>query len=1124
MKIKNIIRFCTAALTAMFFIGCQQEELVKPSALMSDSSLTFAATDAEPQTFTIASDDDWMIDVPEDWLTVSPMTGSGTQEITVTVNDNVQGGVVNRPRQSTLTIANKRGYSVTTIIYQNGDNYLGVNEMPISDIVALEDAEYAKVAQAQVMALTSEGFVVTDNSGSIYVKANADVAVGDVVYLAGEKSTLYGNPVLNAGDVTVKSHVDATYPAAVDLIANLDPANANRIVYVSTYAGLLGTSLKYEQTLPVSVSLVDPKTGAFDLEAVNMHNLNIEAYFLGIDKGDVKLALTKFEDQGINENLKAYFFDDFSWMKSYIEESGQKVGDSVGTDNPSADAPNLRSTAAFETLLEELLARGYEDLNSSAKVIYPQAYYWKFGKTSEATKNNNGGMKLPKMELQGSDLVNIDLEFDWSPHMTGSGNIDKVSVVAEIVEGSGSFDNGTKVSDPFVNECKKGDLKWHHVNTMIRGANNTTRIIIRPFEYASVTPDQQRWHLDNIKISDSDIPYSDPVYANVTLSEEIVTFEGVPAGPVELKIKSDNPWTLTKSMDTDWFEIDITEGLAGEEVTVTVTCQSSTVSTLRKGTIMLASADTRKNIHVVQSAAGGELAPLISIVGGNKGSVSHAAGSFTLDVQANVHYEFESDASWVKVEPAPATKAIVETTSLLVTYEANSQEVERTARIKVFNTLDNLESVYTLTQAAYESGIYFQDDFTWLAPWADVYGSADSVGDDNPSGAAPNVYTQKSHLEYDGVGYANGGAGVEGYTSFLAEFAKRGYVDINASVQALYTQKYYFKIGKGSCHTGLKLPAMELEGATATDVVLTFDWSAHMTGSGNIDKVNIVVELEGDGVCADSRAKISNPISPDQAKGDLKWQPVKMLLKGVTSNTRIIVRPTHLVDHDGITQQRWYIDNVKVAKPKQTVVAAWDLSSAGMPSYKDTFGGTAPGTLDKAAGHGDKYIAANAAGTGKIAYVQIDKTEIDVNNKAARIVGDTGEPYVTGSWVGDYWYLDAEASIPAGSLMGVSYTSRASGTGMKYWLVEYFDGKQWKPAMPVQTLEGTSVQYNLNHNNTDNFNVEFVAMTVADMTTFQVRQTCVENAQASGKGALPAPNGGTVRLKGEALSPKIVMF
>ena len=53
---KNIMNICAAVLVALPFVACQQEELVKPSALMSDSSLTFDATDAEAQTFTIASD------------------------------------------------------------------------------------------------------------------------------------------------------------------------------------------------------------------------------------------------------------------------------------------------------------------------------------------------------------------------------------------------------------------------------------------------------------------------------------------------------------------------------------------------------------------------------------------------------------------------------------------------------------------------------------------------------------------------------------------------------------------------------------------------------------------------------------------------------------------------------------------------------------------------------------------------------------------------------------------------------------------------------------------------------------------------------------------------------------
>ena len=198
---------------------------------------------------------------------------------------------------------------------------------------------------------------------------------------------------------------------------------------------------------------------------------------------------------------------------------------------------------------------------------------------------------------------------------------------------------------------------------------------------------------------------------------------------------------------------------------------------------------------------------------------------------------------------------------------------------------------------------FFADDFSWVAPWADKYGSDDSVGTDNASGKAPNVYTQSTHLE---------GGVSEGYPALLTVFAEKGYEDINPSVQAFYTQKYYFKFGKTRAHTGIKLPAIDFKNANAVDATISFDWSAHMTGAGNIDKVQIVVEIVGDGVCADSEAKISLPISHPQEKGDLKWQNAKVLLKGVTSSSRIIIRPTHLEDHDGIEQQRWHLDNIMV--------------------------------------------------------------------------------------------------------------------------------------------------------------------------------------------------------------------
>lgn len=703
MKIfKNILRLCAAAIIALPMAGCGQDELVKPSALLSESSLTFEAIGAESQTLTIASDESWFIDVDADWITVDPMSGTNTVDVTVTVTDNVKNGAMDAPREGTLTIANNRGYSIRTVIYQEGDNYLGVEEMPISKIFTLDDGLFAKVAEAQVVALTSDGFVATDESASIYVSYKGEIAIGDKVSLAGEKVTLYGNAALEAGGVTVKSNAEVTRPEPVDLLSNLDPSKANVVTYVTVEAGLLGHELKFELSLPVAIKLLDPRAGVVDIESVNMHNISVKAYVLGLSDGELTLAVTDVQDNGINDSLNAYFYDDFSWMKSYIDASGVRVDDSVGDNNSGGEAPNLRSNDALSGLLKALTDKGYEDLNPNSKVIYAQKYYWKFGKTSTATVNNNNGMILPKQDFKGDELINVDLDFDWAAHMTGSGNIDKVQIVVELT-GKGFFDNGTQISDPFVTTQEKGHLEWQHATVTAKGVNNTTRFIIRPAEYASVTPDQQRWHLDNIKIADSDIPYSDPVYAKVIVSDDVITFEGTPDKPYELKIESDNPWTLTKGSDADWLSLDVIEGPAGEETTVKITCEPSTSSKLRHAVITLASADTRKNIHVVQSAAGGELDPLISISTGNTVEVLGQGAEFTAKIQSNVEFETEINGSWITEVSTPATKAVVETVSKTFKAEPNLTGTDRTGTIRFFK--DNIESVLTVKQAKFEPSI-----------------------------------------------------------------------------------------------------------------------------------------------------------------------------------------------------------------------------------------------------------------------------------------------------------------------------------------------------------------------------------------------------------------------------------
>ena len=1089
--IKNIALGLFLASAAL--VGCKEEIDPAANAVATESpSVTFAATNAPEQVVPVYADGEWVADCEADWVTISPMSGNGAVDVTVSVTDNLASdGTVAAPRQANVIFRGKYiERQGELIVYQKGDNYRDAKEMSIADAAVLEDGKFVKIPEAQVVAAAADGIVVKDASALMFVTYKGEVKVGDKVFIAGEKVTNGGIASVIAGQVDILSSAEVSHPTPIDLLANLDPANADKVLYVTVQAGLLGRNLQFETSVPVSVTLLDPAAGGVDLDAVNMHNVKLEAYFVGLNGTTVNLVVTNVEDLGLNDDLKAYFFDDFSWMKPFLDvyaETSTPVGDAVGTDNPSAEAPNLKTNGGLAMLMEEFYARGYEDLNPDAKVIYPQAYYWKFGKTS-----NHGGIKLPAMELEGGELINAELDFDWSPHMTGSGNIDKVSVVVEL-EGAGFFDNGTKISDPFPHSLEKGDLNWHHVTVLLKGVNNTTRVMIRPLEFASATPDQQRWHLDNVKVSDSDIPYKDPVYANVTVSEEIVTFEGTPLAPVELKINSDYDWTLTKGFETEWFSIDVLEGLAGEETTVKVTCQPSTLNTLRKGTITLASADTRKTIHVVQSAAGGELEPLISIIGGNSGNTGFDAGSFKLAVQSNVAYEVEADASWVTVSKVE-TKAIVETSEVVVNYEANAVDQPRTARIRVFNADLNIESVYTLTQAAYESGVLFMDTFDWVSDLAVTAGAGDSMGNDKDDNAK-NAYTA-----------------VDGFADLLAS---QGYEDLFPSSETIYLQTNYLKFSKGKNTNGIRFPSINFDGAT--EVVLSFDWGVHV-GGGGPDQVELVVELEGNGQV--------NRTSTVHTAGNWEWQSEKFFLTGVDETTRIVLKPSTFTGVVDAGYYRWYLDNVKVTKAKANVLAAWDLSSEGMKVYADTWGGIDPGTYDKNAGDGGKYIAANAGGQGMLTYVQIDKNEVDINGKARRVCGGTGEPYVEGQWVGDSWNLTAEATIPAGSLVGASFASRASGTGLKYWIVEYLDGDTWKPALPTQTVEvnGETITYNVEHMNTANFEINFVVSTTVDMSVFHVRETCLSNAQAKAGDLLEAPNGGTMRLKGGDLSPKIVMF
>lgn len=405
--------------------------------------------------------------------------------------------------------------------------------------------------------------------------------------------------------------------------------------------------------------------------------------------------------------------------------------------------------------------------------------------------------------------------------------------------------------------------------------------------------------------------------------------------------------------------------------------------------------------------------------------------------------------------------------------------------------------------------IYFTDNFDWVSELALASGAGDSMGtnsDDN----AKNAYTA-----------------VDGFADALAA---QGYEDLFPSSKAIYLQTNYLKFSKNKNVNGIRLPAVAYGGTT--NVVLTFDWGVHV-GSGGADEVELAVAIEGNGSV--DRETFTH------TAGEWEWQTETVTISGVDDNTRIVLKPSDFTGEatSANLYKRWYLDNIKIVqgegaaptppapKPETPLHAEWLFSADAMAAYADDFGTTA-GLSDKEAGDGGQFVNANVAGNGKITFVQIDKTVLDADGKAKRITGSTGHPTAYGVWPGDYWLFEATDgyAYPANTTVGISFITRTSKTGMKYWRLEYIDGTEWKAAMPVtkETINGEEAEYNIVMNEDGSTNVEINTTVTLSAPTKDIkfRMLCVANAQANGGAALEKPNGGTCRIAGaEGTSPVI---
>lgn len=675
-------------------------------------------------------------------------------------------------------------------------------------------------------------------------------------------------------------------------------------------------------------------------------------------------------------------------------------------------------------------------------------------------------------------------------------------------------------------------------------------------------------------------PEESPLSRAILTSVSGMQFAAQNAEPQTITVYADAEWTVEAP---DWVTVDVTSGNRTMDVTVSVAdnMRDGAIDNPKKDTIIFRGYNLLSNAYVIVTQDGDKFrdVPAVKVsdvlgmkdegvvifdevqvvaaatngfvvsdgtdevfvvseaevavgdkvdVWGSKGTVNGLAAVTVCDKvevtgNATVAYPSATDITASIDTYAPAKMEYVELTGAL---DGVNVSVEGATKVgAIFNPTSAFDLTalngHNVTVRGYSAGataslvniiaveivdlgvneiIYFTDNFDWVSDLAIAAGAGDSMGtnsDDN----AKNAYTA-----------------IDGFADALAA---QGYEDLFPSSKTIYLQTNYLKFSKGKNTNGIRFPQITYGGTT--NVVLTFDWGVHV-GSGGQDEVELVIEIEGNGV--------ADKTSFTHTAGEWEWQTETVTISGIDDNSRIVLKPSTFTGVVDAGYYRWYLDNIKVIqgdgaaptppapKPETPLHAEWVFTADAMADATTGYAATFTGA-DKEAGDGGQYVNANVAGNGKISYVQVDKTALDTDGKAARTVGSTGHPYVTGIWPGDYWLFEATDgyAYPAGTSVSISYITRTSKTGHKYWRLEYIDGTEWKAAMPTTkyTLNGEEIEYNIAMENDGKTNVAVNTTVTLSAATKDIkfRMVCAGNGQSSDEAAIAAPNGGTCRIAGD---------
>ena len=314
------------------FTGCEEESNVAKAVMASANSLSFPGEDVSEQLITVYSDAEWTADVPE-WVSIEPTTGSGTTDVTVTVNANMREGALDKPRTAELVFHGNTDMSrAVVLVKQEGNKFRDVQGISVSDAVKAEDKSVVIVNDAQVVALSTESFIISDGKANILVPVAKELEIGAHVAVWGNKSTENGIPAFSICDkIEVKSAGAIEYPEAKDITESAETYTSEAIEFLTVKGVLRGELVSIENSA-VSISVQNP-IKALNLDKLNRHYVTVKGYYVGTAKPYHNMIVTEVEDRGKKFEMNEGF--PIEWVVGVKEDpnvySFEKTGKIVST-------------------------------------------------------------------------------------------------------------------------------------------------------------------------------------------------------------------------------------------------------------------------------------------------------------------------------------------------------------------------------------------------------------------------------------------------------------------------------------------------------------------------------------------------------------------------------------------------------------------------------------------------------------------------------------------------------------------------------------------------------------------------------------------------------------------------